>query len=221
MHNFTPSHIYTTLKIKIFRKYFQLTSNIRRKKIKNKNFTIISNNCWGGFVYQSYGLKYRTPTIGLFFMADDYIKFVYNLDEYLAIDNIVPISIDASRYSEYLKEKSYHGVIGKLNDIEIMFMHYNSIEEAIKKWNERKKRINKNNILFKFCEQNQCKETHIKKFLDLPAKNKICFITNKHKQITDQNLYRLKTPEIDITNEPLGNSRIANINYLIDSLIKQ
>lgn len=56
----------------------------RRKKIKYKDFSIISNNCWGGFVYQLFGLKYVTPTIGLFIVEKDYIKFCADLKGYLA-----------------------------------------------------------------------------------------------------------------------------------------
>ena len=45
----------------------------RHKKLTNTNFTIISNNCWGGVIYESYDLPKNTPTAGMFFMADDYI----------------------------------------------------------------------------------------------------------------------------------------------------
>ena len=38
-----------------------------RKKVKNKNFTIISNNCWAGGVYEDLRMEYNTPTVGLFF----------------------------------------------------------------------------------------------------------------------------------------------------------
>ena len=54
------------------------------KKIKDKEFTIISNNCWGGMIYESYGLQKQTPTVGLFIMPDDYIKFLRNLREYVS-----------------------------------------------------------------------------------------------------------------------------------------
>ena len=37
-------------------------------------FTIISNNCWAGLVYQHFGLPYNTPTAGLFFFAQDYLE---------------------------------------------------------------------------------------------------------------------------------------------------
>ena len=42
-------------------------SSYRRKKLKIKNPTIISNNCWAGIVSQYLGIKYYTPTIGLYF----------------------------------------------------------------------------------------------------------------------------------------------------------
>ena len=36
----------------------------RRKMLKNTQFTILSNNCWGGMIYESYGLPNQTPTAG-------------------------------------------------------------------------------------------------------------------------------------------------------------
>ena len=35
-------------------------------------FTIISNNCWGGLVYQHYNLSYDSPTVGCYFFALTY-----------------------------------------------------------------------------------------------------------------------------------------------------
>ena len=46
------------------RKFF---SPIKRIGLKNKSFSIISNNCWGGIVYDIFGLQYRSPTIGCYF----------------------------------------------------------------------------------------------------------------------------------------------------------
>lgn len=37
-----------TVRIKIRRFYMNKTSKLRRRKIKSTDFTIISNNCWGG-----------------------------------------------------------------------------------------------------------------------------------------------------------------------------
>lgn len=66
-------------KLLLRNKYIRSTSNFRKRKINNIDFTIISNNCWGGLVYESYGLPKNSPTVGMFFMAEEYIKFVSNL----------------------------------------------------------------------------------------------------------------------------------------------
>ena len=47
----------------------KIGSNFRRKKLKIKNPTIISNNCSAGIVSQYLGIKYYTPTIGLYFFC--------------------------------------------------------------------------------------------------------------------------------------------------------
>ena len=61
----------------------KLLSNYRRKKLKNENFTIISNNCVAGFIYKKLGLQYKTPTIGLFFFSEDYIDFLEDIQYYI------------------------------------------------------------------------------------------------------------------------------------------
>lgn len=43
-------------------------------KIKNRNISIISNNCWGGIVYNTLGMKCRSPFKNLFLNDNDYIK---------------------------------------------------------------------------------------------------------------------------------------------------
>ena len=51
---------------KYWRKWF---SDARQKKLIGRDFTIISNNCWGGMIYESYNLPKNSPTVGLFFFA--------------------------------------------------------------------------------------------------------------------------------------------------------
>lgn len=53
-----------------------------KKGLKNKTFSILSNNCWGGKIYDKYALPYLTSTIGLWIPPTDYIKFLKNLDFY-------------------------------------------------------------------------------------------------------------------------------------------
>ena len=57
----------------------------KKKRLKNQNFTIISRDCFGTFVYHNLGLQYKTPTVNLFFSKEDFITFVSNLKEFLNV----------------------------------------------------------------------------------------------------------------------------------------
>lgn len=164
----------------LIKKYiYKIIGNVKKRKFKYTDFSIISNNCFGGIVYRNNHLPYNSPTVGLFFMAEDYIKFIYNLNYYLNQD-LIEVNINNSKHLKYLKKIKYNSPIGKLGDIEIMFMHYSTFEEAKEKWNRRKHRINYNRLIFKFSEQNECKYEHLKKFKEFEAKNKICFTHKKY-----------------------------------------
>ena len=152
-------------------------------------------------------------------MAEDYIKFIYNLKHYLNIEKITEIKIGDSKYKKYLQSIGYHGLIGKLDDIEIMFMHYKSFKDATTKWNKRKRRVRVDNILFKFSEQNECTEKEITEFQRFPANNKICFISNSSKTLANDHTFVVGNV-VKTTNEPFGASKTININKLINNLRK-
>lgn len=118
----------------------RVLSRIVKKKIDLSDVSIISMNCIGGILYHDCNAKFLSPTIDLFFEASDFIKFINNLDLYLSEK---PKVIMGSRFP-----------IGVLGDIKLYFMHYKSAEEALKKWEERKKRINKDKIFVIMVERN-------------------------------------------------------------------
>ena len=170
--------MYSKLTTGISEKYL---SRFRNRKLLNKNFTIISNNCWAGWVYRRYNIEYKTPTVGLFIMPDDYIIFLKDLKKYINMD-VKFIKPEDSKYKKYIssKDKRFGDYpIGKLNDIEIHFLHYKSPEEAYEKWNRRKRRINYENLIVKFNDQNGCGYEDVNEFLELPYENKIFFTANK------------------------------------------
>lgn len=170
------------IKKKLLKVYKKTIGVINNKKIKNKDITIISNNCWGGIFYRNNNLEYLSPTLGLFFMAEEYIKFIYNIRYYIEQD-ITFINIEQSKYKDYLKKLNYNSPIGKIDDLEIMFLHYKNEDEAKEKWNRRKKRINWNKIIYKFSDQNMCTYKHLQQFNEFNAKNKICFTTRKYEEL--------------------------------------
>lgn len=173
--------LFNNIRIKIRERLNPYLGNYRRNKGGvTFPFTIISNNCWAGHVYRYYNLPYTSPTIGLYFFSDDYLKFIFNLKHYLEI-KLTFIHYTESKYKDnIIKNHHEHIPIGKLDDIEIMFLHYNSKEEALQKWERRVARVDWNNINFKMSEQNLCSVSHLLKFDTLPTFNKFVFVTKDY-----------------------------------------
>ncbi len=144
-----------------------------RKKLNSTDFTIISNNCWGSFTYQKYGIKYLSPTVGLFILGCDFVKLCANYEEYFN-QKLQFIDWEQSSYYNQIKnDKPYP--VARLGDIEIYFMHYHSEQEAADKWYRRVKRINKNHLIFKLSQRECCSKQDIEKFISLPLQHKVCF----------------------------------------------
>lgn len=168
--------IYKLLSIEFFLKCYvkereytnRILGPLRRLFLKSTDFTIISNNCWGGHVYRYFALPYQSPTIGLYLYAEDFVKLCSNLKYYVDKSSTMTfISCDKSKYKDDLKDHSINCPIGVIDDIEIIFLHYSSEKEAYIKWNRRCKRINWNHLVFKFCEQNLCTKRHLQDFDNL------------------------------------------------------
>lgn len=148
---------------KYYRKILRTCLNKNNKKrLKNKNFTILCNNCVAGVILHELGEKFNTPTINLWFEASDYIKFLENLDYYLSQPLI-----------EIKSNEDYP--VAKLHDIKIYFMHYKSFDEAKIKWEQRVNRINKENLYLIFVQREGCTEDLLKRFDNLPYRNKVAF----------------------------------------------
>lgn len=164
--------------------FLQIPYHVRRvyhkKTIKSRDFTVISNNCWGGKLYQYLDMPYLSPTVGLYFFADDYIKFVKRLKYYMSLD-LKFISEKDSRHYEMLKQRNRTGIpIGVLDDVEVIFLHYQSEAEAYEKWNRRRARINWNNIYFKFSKMNACTDQHLKEFDSLEYEKKFMIVPKRY-----------------------------------------
>lgn len=150
-------------------------------ELKNNDFSIIGNNCWAGGIYEDFKIEYKTPTVGLFFYAPDYIKFVSNLERNLGL----PLHfIDNSRYeiANQLRDENRYPIGLIDNEIEIHFLHYKNNQDAEEKWERRKKRINKNNIFLAFSDKDLCTEKLVIDFDRLPYP-KVIFSSKKNNTI--------------------------------------
>ncbi len=142
---------------------WRIYKDLKKNRLKNHNPTIISSNCNGEFWYYDMKLKFLSPTINLSFDMNDYVKMLENFRWYLD-QQIIPC-----------EDSRFDFPTGMLGDIEIRFNHYNSIDEAINKWNERKKRINWDNLFIIGIDGDNCSYESIKRFDELPYKNKVIF----------------------------------------------
>lgn len=127
--------------------------------------TIFTPNCWGGITYNSLGLEIKSPLINMFMQHTDYFKFLRNPKYYLDC----PLKFERMRL---ITESNTQYPIAKCNDILLHFNHSTSYEEALSCWNRRKERINWDNIMVMFYDENR---DLINEFYELPYEKKICF----------------------------------------------
>lgn len=116
------------------------------------------------------GERFNSPTVNLFFGAEDYIKFLEKLDHYLGQTLV-----------EAQSDKDYP--VAKLDDITIYFMHYPSFDEAKRIWEKRTERINRDNLYVILVQQNGCTEELLKKFDELPYKHKLALTARSMPEI--------------------------------------
>ena len=154
----------------------------RRMNLKNKDFSILSNDCAGGYVYQYFGLPYLSPTAGLFFTTNDFLKLVKD-PKYYMDKNLQFIDPSEAKNINLLKKSDLFGTypIGKLGDIEVFFMHYSTKEIAAKKWCSRVKRINYDNVFLILTENEFFSLERLKEFDNMPTDHKICLSYNNYK----------------------------------------
>ena len=145
-----------------------------RLRLKNRNFTLLSNDCIGGVITHNCGQPFNSPTVNLFFEdLDGYLTFLEHIDEFKTLpikflrDEII-INSAHSYPVGILRSLSYGDVI-------VHFMHYHSFEEAEQCWRRRCLRINTNNTfaILHFHEWDDKMAELIKRFAALPFKGKL------------------------------------------------
>lgn len=136
-----------------------------RNKLINKNFTLITNNCIGGIIYNDLALKFNSPTINMAIPMPDFVHFLQAPERYLSAE-----MIDCG-YSYKGKKTDYP--IARIDDMYIWGIHYKSFDELKSKWDERKKRINPDNLFIIGQYIDECTDETAYEFFKLPYKNKI------------------------------------------------
>lgn len=178
--------------------------------LKNREFTIISSNCWGGILYRDLGMPYQTPFVNMFMHAPCFIKMVSNLKYYLNLELVM------TSQSRYLRDVETKYPIGLLGDVEIHFIHYSNRDVALARWNERKGRINFEKIILVLCERDLCTPEHVHSFDKLSFKNKLCFTVNSYPSC--KSVVRLNS--LSFFKEIFPADQIAGITYVKKNIIQ-
>ena len=104
----------------------------------------------------------------------------------ICLINLKNLQIIKNQKLKFINQSKYNLIplwkypIGLIKDIEIHFLHYQSEEEALSKWEKRIKRMDWNNLFIKFDgSKDFASDEHLRIFNDLPYKNKICFVKTK------------------------------------------
>lgn len=165
------------LERKITRKSRKLIVKMMKRCNKTEHVSIISSNCIGGVLSHDLGLRFESPTVDLYFSANGFLKFVSNLKYY---QNVSLDKFEVSHGGGY--------PIAYIDDVKLDFVHYKSVEECTLKWNERRKRINYDNIRLIFTDRDGMSLNILKQYLALPYK-KVVYVSKKEWCLNDECIY--------------------------------
>ena len=184
-----------------------------------EGFTIISNNCWGGTIYESYGMRKASPTVGMFIMPSDFVRFCADLDRYLS-EPLEFISPEESKWREVLSSNGNWGtyLIGRLGDVELQMLHHHDEATARRKWESRVGRVDRDRLIFKLNDQNGATEEDLRAFDALPFEHKLVFAVKDHPDV--KCCRRIHCPRscgfIPASWEPFGANRSFNVTKYIN-----
>ena len=152
-----------------------------RQRVTTRDFTIVSNDCWGGMAYEELGRRYDTPFVGLFLMPEDYARLLPRLRFFCESQvEFTPHSRheQINAWRESIGKQYPIGVLG--GDIEIQFLHYASVEEAKEKWTRRAARIHWNRLWLKTCWHDDPRmEEWLREFEKLPFPHKLSLVPRR------------------------------------------
>ena len=128
--------------------------------------SILSNDCWGGLTYHFFGLPFLSPTINLFFDDPEYLTFLENLDDML---QLIPEPCGTA----YNMDERFEYPVFRIGSVRLFMKHCRNAEQGKKKWIERCRRINRDNLLVIMVTTLR---SSAERFSRLPYAHKVCFV---------------------------------------------
>lgn len=136
-------------------------------KLKKSKISIISNNCWGGTVYNTLGMECLSPFKNLFLEDDSYLRMLSNLEYYLRCEP------EEGGFAKDIHNGKKYPIL-KFDDVLVHCNHDDIFETAMNNWKRRVKKINRNNLFIEMYTDNRLSA---ERFCQLNKySNKICFV---------------------------------------------
>lgn len=157
------------------------------KKAVAKDYTIVSDNCFGVAYMKARGEPYDSPFFSMYIYSPDYITLLENFDEYMKLK---PVAQDPEGKSKYKRVLAKYPVLlleGSKGPVEIHFAHEKQgAKEAIRKWTSRSARMNmdKKQMFVKMDDRDKFTVELGKRFLALKQfPNRVLFASQKYKEV--------------------------------------
>lgn len=177
----------------------------KSKHLRNKDVSIICNNCIGGFILHDLGLRFDTPTINMFFHDLDFFDFVEHFDYYIKQPLV---QIENPKYDKKAPDYPVAVLSGggvNLKSLELHFLHYQTFKEANDKWETRKARLHPDSlfVIFTFMGMEKDEELYTRA-QNIPIKNKVFFVNHPVDKEKYPDFYYIKGFENQIGTGQLG-----------------
>ena len=183
---------------RIFRCVYEVKRQIRHRLIKNREISIITNNCLGGKLAHDFGLALNSPLVNMQMGPEDFVRFCERMEDYLRcpLEEVREIDQGCRMIFRKLGGAKIDFPVAKIGDIYLYLQHYKTFEEAYEAWERRKARIRKERfyiLTVKADGQNR----NIERFDSLRLQNKLVFTIDKPYQgeITGSRYMCLNVPK--------------------------
>lgn len=144
------------------------TNRMERRKLKNRQFSILSQNCVGCVMLHDLGQPFNSPTVNLYMSSPDYIVFLERPSVFIG-QQLTFVESD----KRYPKGLLYYDDDGIEKSISLYFPHDNDIEKIQNDWLRRSKRVMYDNLFVIATDRDGLTRDILDRFSKLPYEHKI------------------------------------------------
>ena len=125
-----------------------------------------------------------------------------------------------SRYAKEILEKEGREdvTVGRMDDVEVVLLHYPTFAEAKEKWDRRKARIRWENLLVKFSDQNGFEPEDFETFRKLEFRNKLFLTVNPEYGSEFTRLIPDKWHEGYAVDDIKSSFRVLDVNEVLNNM---